>query len=279
MERSQWPPSLLRSLWQSLMDVSEGRKLSGAHETAWLNLCGYCLRPGYGIAVDDWRVSEVWRSIHGKLAFGAAGSRTESLILWRRIAGGMTAGQQQQLITPLIGPLTAKTTGAKAVRFQPHEIAELWRLVGSLERIPAAEKEALAQAAISSVDNKKSEPFRDAILWAVGRLASRSPVYGPLNTVIAAPQITSLLKAMIRPPTAEPMRMLAVMQIAQRTDDRYRDIDGGLRGEVVRWLIDNEAPQRMITAVESGGGTSAEDAAAIFGESLPLGIRLKAFDP
>src|SRR5690606_37676324 len=95
-DRSQWPPSLLRAIWQSLMQFIDGRRLSPAHEIRWLNLVGYCLRPGYGMAVDDWRVSEVWRNVYGKLAFASPGSRTESLILWRRIAGGMTAGQQEQ---------------------------------------------------------------------------------------------------------------------------------------------------------------------------------------
>lgn len=275
IDRSQWPPSLLRSLWQSLMNVIDGRKLSTAHETAWLNLCGYCLRPGYGMAVDDWRVSEVWRAIHGKLTFAAAGSRTESLILWRRIAGGMTAGQQQQLLTPLLAPLSTKSTPSKASRFQSHEIAELWRLVGSLERLPAATKLTLAQAAITEVDQKKSEPFRDAMLWAIGRLASRSPIYGPLNTVIAAEPVGPLLDWLIRSDSREPLRQLAVMQIAQKTDDRYRDIDSNLRSEAVRWLKETEAPERMIQVVGIGGGTSTEDAAAIFGESLPLGIRLK----
>jgi hypothetical protein len=275
IDRSQWPPSLLRALWQSLMNVIDGRKLSAAHETAWLNLCGYCLRPGYGMAVDDWRVSAVWRFIHGKLAFAAAGSRTESLILWRRIAGGMTAGQQQQLITPLLAPLTAKSTASKSARFQSHEIAELWRMVGSLELIAASTKLTLAKAVIAEVDQKKSEPFRDAMLWAIGRLASRSPVYGPLNTVIAAEPVASLLDSLIQSDSPEPLRQLAVMQIAQKTDDRYRDIDANLRAKVVRWLRETGAPERMVQAVEIGGGTSTEDAAAIFGESLPLGIRLK----
>jgi hypothetical protein len=151
-------------------------------------------------AVDDWRASEGWRFVHGKLAFAVAGSRTESLIPWRRIAGGMTADQQQQLITPLLAPL---------------------------------------------------------------------------NTVIAAQPVTPLLDSLIKADSPEPLRQLAVMQIAQKTDDRYRDIDPNHRAKIVRWLKETHAPERMVQAVEIGGGTSTEDAAAIFGESLPLGIRLK----
>ncbi len=108
--RNGWPPSLLRELWQFLVDDEVGRRRSPQHEARWLNLAGFCLRPGYGVAVDDWRVQQTWRLLHGKLAFAASQSRTESMILWRRIAGGLTAGQQQQLAAP-ISPVSVASRG------------------------------------------------------------------------------------------------------------------------------------------------------------------------
>ncbi len=108
MERLDWPTSLLRRIWESLMAMKEGRRRSPAHEARWLNLLGFSLRPGYGLAVDDWRVAETWRQVRGKLAHAGA-SQVEALILWRRIAGGLTAGQQMALAEPLFlrfGPLT-----------------------------------------------------------------------------------------------------------------------------------------------------------------------------
>ena len=69
MHRDQWPPSLLREQWQILFDHDKGRRKSPQHESRWLNLIGYCLRPGYGVAVDDWRVASVWKALHFKLAF------------------------------------------------------------------------------------------------------------------------------------------------------------------------------------------------------------------
>jgi hypothetical protein len=30
------------------------------HERLWFNLAGYCLRPGYGYPLDDWRVQQLW---------------------------------------------------------------------------------------------------------------------------------------------------------------------------------------------------------------------------
>src|SRR5437762_5082389 len=91
-ERHEWPPSLLRRIWEDLMELEAGRRKSAQHEARWLNLLGYALRPGYGLALDDWRVGETWKTVQGKLVHSAATSRTESLILWRRLAGGLTQG-------------------------------------------------------------------------------------------------------------------------------------------------------------------------------------------
>jgi hypothetical protein len=227
------------------------------------------------MAVDDWRVGEVWRSIHGKLAFAAAGSRTESLILWRRIAGGMTAGQQEQLVAPLVATLAGKPSpGGKSQRRELHEAAEVWRMVGAMEHIAASTKSTLAAAAVSELRGKKSEPYRDAILWACGRLASRRPVYGPLNTVMAADQAERVIDELLGDSNHLAIRQLAAMQIAQRTEDRYRDLSTATRQRVTDWLERTEAPGRYVTAVREGGVSTSEDSAAIFGESLPLGIRL-----
>src|SRR5690606_6427406 len=267
MDRSQWPPSLLRGIWQALMDVIDGRRLSPAHETRWLNLVGYCLRPGYGMAVDDWRVSEVWRRVHGKLVFPTPGSRTESLILWRRIAGGMTAGQQEQLGSPLLG-----TLGNKSQRTEAHEAAELWRMVGSLEWIAAKHKSQLATAALAEAGRKRSLGYRDALLWAIGRLCSRQPIYGPLNTVVPADVADEILQTLLADDRELAVRQLAVMQLAQQTGDRYRDLEEASRNRAANWLQRTAAAERYIQLVREGGSPTQEDETALFGESLPLGI-------
>jgi hypothetical protein len=38
-----------------------GRKKSPAFEIRWLNLCGFCLRPGFGYPGDDFRIEQVRR--------------------------------------------------------------------------------------------------------------------------------------------------------------------------------------------------------------------------
>ncbi len=104
--RWQWPPSLLRELWEMLLEVEQGRERSSTHEARWLNLLGFSLRPGYGLAVDDWRVAQTWKLFQTrKLRHPETQCRIEYLILWRRIGGGLLAGQQQALAEPLISIL------------------------------------------------------------------------------------------------------------------------------------------------------------------------------
>ncbi len=67
MTRNSWPTSLCRRIWEALMEREAGRRRSAVHESRWLSLLGFALRPGYGLAVDDWRVAQTWTALQGKL--------------------------------------------------------------------------------------------------------------------------------------------------------------------------------------------------------------------
>lgn len=278
MPKHRWPPSLLRGMWQDLMELSDGRKRSPQAESRWLNLLGYCLRPGYGMAADDWRVSQTWKAVHGKLSFASATSRSESLILWRRIAGGFTAGQQmavyQQVAGPLRGVLDPVRRGkGGAIVLQPAELIELLRLVGSLELLPKGEKEQLGNWLLEVIDGKRYAAARSAILWTVGRLGNRVPTYGPLNTVVETETAEGWLEKLLRISDRGPAWQLAVLLCARRTGDRYRDIDDSLRKAVSTQLAD--APPHYRALVETGGKLAHEESSEIVGETLPLGLQTR----
>ena len=273
--RRVWPPSLLRELWQALIELESGRRKSPQHESRWLNLAGYCLRPGYGVAVDDWRVEQTWRAIHGKLAFADIASRFESMILWRRIAGGLTAGHQQQLAGPLISALKHKSR-----RMEPNEAAEVWRLLGSMERLSPREKVDLADLAVGAIRQSKNEKLRPALLWALGRIASRQITYGPLNCTVPAAPVANWSEEIRRLDDegkfgdCKHMFMLTLVQMSRRTGDRFRDLPGDQIERAIAKLQSQQAPEHFVTLLTEGGGLEGNEEAAIFGESLPLGIRL-----
>lgn len=277
--RQAWPPSLLRSMWLDLMELEAGRRKSADHEARWLNLLGYTLRPGYGLAADDWRVAQTWRNCYGKLAFAAPTSRSESLILWRRIAGGFTAGQQLAVFQQVAGPLRSVLDPAKRAKgggsLAPHEFAELLRLVGSLELLPKADKSQLGDWLIALLRVKKWASSHAPILWAIGRLGSRVPTYGPLNTVVDAQHVESWLSELQLMNTVSlPALQLALMQCARRVHDRYRDVHDLRRADVIAQLQATNAPPHYLTLVSEGGQLAHEEANQIIGESLPLGLSI-----
>ncbi|QDT05301.1 Chaperone protein DnaK [Rubripirellula lacrimiformis] len=267
--RNAWPPSLLREMWGFLLDHESGRRQSAQHEARWINLAGFCLRPGYGVAVDDWRVQETWRRLHGKLAFAAPQSRTESLILWRRIAGGLSSGQQQQLAAPLIAGLHGKTG-----KIELHEASEIWRLLASLERLSVGEKQRLGELAIVELQRKKNEKLRPVLLWSIGRLGTRRPIYGPLNTTVSPAVASRWIEKLVDANPPESVLPLTIVQLARMTGDRYRDVSSEARTLASEFLESQQAPIHFQDLVTQGGTFDSEEQAAVFGDSLPLGIRL-----
>ena len=279
LKKHQWPPHLLRSIWAGLMEHLAGRRLSAEHEARWLNLLGYALRPGYGMAADDWRVAQSWRAIHGKLFFAAASSRNESLILWRRIAGGFTAGQQltvyQQVAGPLRGVLDPVRRSKGSGTLSPHELVELLRLVGSLELLSKAEKGQLGDWLLELLEVKKWSAARGACLWTLGRLASRQPAYGPLNCVVDSQHVERWLNELARCRGDEPELALALMLGGRRVHDRYRDISEATRQQVLTRMHSLAAPEHWLSLVRDGGQLHREEADQVWGEALPLGLTLR----
>ncbi len=279
-DRSQWPPSLLRRMWEALMQWESGRRRSPVHEARWLNLVGFALRPGYGMAVDDWRVSETWRTVRGKLAHGAAMCRVASYILWRRIAGGLSAGQQRALAEPLLASLRdlgrrALKGKGKDLRREASDAVEMWTLVASLELLPVNMKLEIGNLIAELIERQRLENQRQALLWSLGRLGARVPVYGPLNTVVPADVAEDWLKMLLKLPAPDASAQLAIMQLARRTDDRYRDISPALRERAAAWLDAHNAPAHFRSLVLEGGQLEQHEQDQVFGESLPKGLRIQ----
>jgi hypothetical protein len=142
------------------------------------------------------------------------------------------------------------------------------------------------------------EPVRPALVWTIGRLGARAPLYGPLNAVVSAetaaewlvrllrlqrgkgdrsnlPERPSGCFAQIGPvPFSSAECQLAVMQLARRTDDRYRDLPEKLRREAADWLTQGDAPRHFVELVCDGGTLDSDEQGLVFGESLPKGLRM-----
>jgi len=225
-------------------------------------------------------VAETWRIVYGRLAHNSPNCRTESWILWRRIAGGLSAGHHRAIAEPFLSSVRALhrrfTTGKGSgdLGVTPQQSVEMWRLLGSLELLSVRVKDDLGNAMVEFMSKKSMKPARQALIWSLGRIGSRTPVYGPLNTVAPADVVGRWLDKLMRVREPTDVDKLAVMQMARRTGDRYRDLDDKQRREVVDWMQGNDAPEHFIELVTEGGTLDSEEQGRVFGEALPQGLRI-----
>lgn len=276
MSRHEWPPSLLREMWECLMEVEAGRKLSMTHEARWLNLLGYSLRPGFGMAVDDWRVAQTWRQLQGKLIHANPTCQAEFWILWRRIGGGLAAGQHWTLAAPLLAAVRNRPKSSKK-KGKPSGgagIVEVLRLLGSLESLSLDVKKELGTVFLKIINNEGAVAIREAAAWALGRAAARVPLHGPLNGVLAPTIVEGWIDKLLKTRDPDPVLGFTLMQLTRKTGDRYRDVSDETRQRVVDWLEDHDAPSHFVTLVREGGELEAAEQGIVFGESLPAGLRL-----
>ncbi|MSP62754.1 MAG: molecular chaperone DnaK [Myxococcales bacterium] len=276
-DRGAWPTAVLRRLWEPLKDLRGQRGRSAEHEARWLNLVGYCLRPGYGFPLDDWRVKEAWRMFNAGLVNDKDNRpRLEWWILWRRVSGGLTRTMQDELgkrIFPHFLPQAKK--GSERKPPSPQEAAEMWRVVGSLERIHREEKWRLGDSLLPKVEKER---MGEAGVWALGRLGARVPLYGPIENVVnrhKAEKWVERLLVLDWTQGAAKELAFATAEIARASGDRARDLDESLRQRVAARLatVDGDGA-RLARLVLEPTQLEAKEERAAFGEALPIGLRL-----
>jgi molecular chaperone DnaK (HSP70) len=269
--KDAWPMITIRKLCDTLADVADGRKKSPRHEARWLNLFGFCLRPGFGAPADDWRISQARKIYMAGLKFPRElQCQVEWLVLWRRVAGGLNANQQNELFhrhKVALGVGGKKLSG----RLNTQVEREGWRLLASLEHLPSPTRVSLGKELLVKV---KEQPTNQSFLWSLGRLGARIPLYGPLNCVIPAEVAAQWMKSLLRLGDLTPDVASAVVQLGARTNDSHRDVDADARWEAMVRLNEVGLTGAMIESLREYVPPGRNDAVRIFGESLPEGLRL-----
>jgi hypothetical protein len=279
--RNEWPTGLCRRLWEFLEENAAGRGKSPAHLARWYNLTGYVLRPGFGDPVDRYRVESLWKLITA----AASGTGTakkpvvpeggaDYWIMWRRVAGGLNTALQQQLFTRL-KPALLPVKGKQFSRPPANEYAEMWRAAASLERLDAKTKETLGAAVLK--DCAKS-PVPTYGFWSLTRLGARVQLYGPLNSVVH-PEIVEQWIAELLPfvPTNDSEKsgwLFCLSQLARLSGLRAVDVSDSTRFKVLGVLRTNPCPGAWKRMVEEVVAPEGEEQSRMFGESLPIGLRL-----
>ncbi len=273
--RNEWETPLLRAMFAALLEGLKYRRRSDNHERVWLSLTGFCLRPGFGYPLDDWRVEQLWKTYPQGIQFvNETQNWSEWWTLWRRIAGGLSVKAQEQIfndIAKYIDPAAARQPGvAKQLKTRSYD--DIVRLSAVLERLPVDKKTQLGEWLLKRLQ-KASESSQT--WWAVGRIGARMPFHGSSHNVIPADTVCQWLKQLMAEDWRKiPQAGFAATLIARMSGDRARDIDEALRRQIVEKLKVSKAPSSWVDIVEQIRELDEKEEKQIFGEALPPGLKL-----
>lgn len=281
--RHDWPTGLCRRLWEFLLEIAGERRRSAAHLARWYHLVGFCLRPGFGDSLDRFRVEQLWKLLASQALGGSSATQNRIVdggadywIMWRRVGGGLHAALQQALFDRL-RPYLLPGKGKSMPKPGSNELAEMWRAVASLERLESRHKQALGQVLLKSM---RRSPAPTYAFWSLTRLGARRLLYGPLNTIVHPELVAPWIESLIAFEPGHPAEVTAwgfcLAQLARRTGQRALDVDEALSQRVATRLKQATLPSAWIRMVEEVVERHAEEQSQVFGESLPIGLRLSA---
>ncbi len=284
--RDKWPTGLCRRLWDYLAEVAEQRRASPGHLARWYNLVGFCLRPGFGDPVDKFRVEQLWKLLHAPRpttanrsggpvkSLGAPEGGADFWIMWRRVAGGLNAQLQTTLFNRLRSVLVPGK-GKSVARPGSNELTEMWRAAAALERLDVKQKESLGEILIKAC---RRSPVPSHAFWGLTRLGARVLLYGPLNAVIHPQVVQNWLDAILSfEPGHDSERLgwaFCLAQLARRSGQRALDVDDSHRDRVLAVFRGQAVPGHWLRMVEEVTELEADEQGQMFGERLPIGLRL-----
>jgi hypothetical protein len=272
MPRSDWGVHLLRRFADDLIRLSAERKRTPEHEARWLNLTGFTMRPGFGCPGDEWRVRELWKAWHaGPLAGRNAQVASEWWVFWRRIAGGLRTGHQQQIGGGLLRELVTdvgKRLDPK--KRNPQEAREMWRCLGALERMSPKAKTRILRLLLGGDHSLDSHHY-----WVLARAGARRLFHGPADAVVPAEKLEPMLPALfedVQQQKGGRMALLALSNLCRLTAVRGLDVSDNAREKARALLEAANAPEEWIRHTSEVVEDSATFQAEITGDDLPLGL-------
>ncbi|MBC2723924.1 MAG: molecular chaperone DnaK, partial [Desulfosporosinus sp.] len=271
-KKSNWPLSFLRSIADKLIELENTRKYSAGHEARWLNLTGFCMRPGFGDAFDEERARRLWKIYLSGMKFEKIiQNRLEWWIFIRRIAAGLKAGQQRQFFQATASVLIKGKNGK--TKLSPREQIELWMAAGNMERLLVKDKVVLAKFLLPILKPGKKQ---DNMFWVLSRLGARELLYGSVDRVVPAKEIIKWINQVMKKSwhKKDPIENM-ISQISRKTGDRTRDIDQENVLRIIDWMHERKAKESFIRIIKEKMDMAVKEKSAQFGEKLPAGLVLR----
>lgn len=263
--KNKWPLSFIRKMADFLIENPSLREKSVMHEAKWLNLTGFCMRPGIGDALDDVRIKKIWPQYSQGLFYeNEIQNRNEWWIFWRRIAAGLKPGYQRQITQDLSSLLKKK-------KIMAQEKSELWMTIGNFEYLHSNDKKRFGN--ILKQDLKPGQAESKMVL-SLGRIGAREPLYGDIDKVVDPLEAAKWIEFFTTSKWQDSKEARYVIsQLGRLTGDRIRDIDENLRNAAISFLeeakdFDNSKFLKEVVELET------QEINQRFGDALPSGIVL-----
>lgn len=271
--RDDWNLATSRRVVDKLLSLKSGRVKSAQHERQWLQLIGYCLRPGFGAEGDENRVQQVMNITKAGTQFDSAPVWGQYWTLFRRIAGGLSLEQQvsffkqfHQFYSP-----AGQRSREKMKALTTRSSDDLIRLVGALEKLDMDDKSTTIDWLLKRL-SKSSEP--DTAWWTVGRIASRHLLSGEQSMRLPEDKLYPILDIVLKEDWKKRKQagLAAVLmsQVSLDEGDKLKDY----RKKVAQKLKKDKCPAQWLERLESQIEINNDELNALVGESLPIGLRL-----
>ncbi len=262
--RNSWPVDVARRLADVFIEHMEGRKRTAAHEVRWLNLGGFCLRPGFGYIGDDFRIEQVRRIYAGGPQFRQPVPERNRLVDFLGAPRGwsepeISRGDIAQRLLPFLLP----KPGKKPQRLNNSLLREMWRTASSMELIPAGNHTQLGDFLIK-------QGKEDYVLWCLSRLGARQLFYGPANQVLAPSVASRWIETLIGIPKADD----TLVSLARRTP--ANPVRRAISATTFAAIEPDSQIPSLVAQLEGDAERDERALGRIFGEDLPSGLVLGA---
>ena len=273
LKKKMWPLQCLRKMADTLLNIPYDLQKTPNKEARWLNLCGYCMRPGFGDTEDGIRLKSIWNLWYKKMhSKNNPVVISEWWIFWRRIASGLKNGHQRMIYQELNKELYPKGKYLKHIKTGVQVKTEMWRCLGALELVPVQQKQEIARILLGQISKLEAYEY-----WTLARLGNRHLFHAQINYIVSADIVEKWLDKIIPAKTeknAMKDKLFAISCLARKTDNRALNIDDEHLNNAFKYLKENNASLNSIEHLTTFKQDTVAEQGEIAGDSIPLGLTL-----
>jgi hypothetical protein len=278
IKRKDWPLHVLRTFSDALLEMPYKSLRNSESEARWLNLCGFCLRPGFGEPTDDLRVKKAWQIWSSGLNNpNNPQAVAEWWIFWRRLAPGLGNGHQRSIYETLRKIIFPKDEYSVKAKNGAQAKMEMWRCAASLERLRPEAKITMGNILADRCDRLEAHEF-----WALARFGSRRMFRASPQNVVppktALAWLKKIMSSFSKDKNISEARLFALSRIAAKTGERHIDMPPVAVEKARQELIRGNALGAWIVHLEKPEGETLEEQGRILGDALPLGLKIQSQD-